>query len=113
MDVTQVSNKLIHLAFQKQGGNFHIVGAHAPHSGSDYEADRLQFWESLEKHLEQVPQPEPIYVTGDFNVRFQAVHKNDQGVWDHTCLARDPGTLTTPLAPIDHYVLKPYKPSIR
>ena len=26
------------------------------------------------------PQPEPLYVTGDFNVRFQAAHPKDQGV---------------------------------
>ena len=31
-------------------------------------------------HLGKIPQPEPIILTGDFNVRFQARHKNDQGV---------------------------------
>ena len=29
--------------------------------------------------MDKLPQPEPIYLTGDWNVRFQA-HKNDQGV---------------------------------
>ena len=34
----------------------------------------------MEEYISKLPQPEPIYITGDFNVRFQAQHPNDQGV---------------------------------
>ena len=30
--------------------------------------------------MDKLPQPEPVYITGDFNVRFQAQHPNDAGV---------------------------------
>ena len=80
MDVVQVSNRIIHLAFKKRGGNLHVVGAYAPHAKRDLEQDRQPFWDSLEEHLQSIPQPEPLYLTGDFNVRFQAQHKNDEGV---------------------------------
>ena len=80
LDVNQVSNRIIHLAFKKKGGNIHIIGAYGPHSGRDFEMDRQPFWESLEELVHKIPQPEPVYVTGDFNVRFQAGHKNDEGV---------------------------------
>ena len=80
MDVIQVSNRIIHLAFKKRGGHIHVVGAYAPHAKRDLEQDRQPFWDSLEEHLQRIPQPEPLYLTGDFNVRFQAQHKNDEGV---------------------------------
>ena len=80
MDVIQVNNRIIHLCFKKQGGAVHVVGAYAPHSGRDFEADRQPFWEQLEEHLSRIPHPEPLYLTGDFNVRFQASHRNDEGV---------------------------------
>ena len=80
MDIIQVNPRLIHLAFKKQGGNIHVVGAYAPHSKRDLEADRQPFWDTLEDHISKIPQPEPLYLTGDFNVRFQASHKNDEGV---------------------------------
>ena len=34
----------------------------------------------LQEYADKIPQPEPIYITGDFNVRFQATHPNDAGV---------------------------------
>ena len=37
LDVIQHSTRIIHLAFKKQGGNFHVVGVYAPHSGLDLE----------------------------------------------------------------------------
>ena len=80
LDVLQYSTRLIHLAFKKQGGNFHVVGVYAPHSELDLEEEREPFWEDLDAHLNTIPGPEPIYVTGDFNVRFQASHRNDAGV---------------------------------
>ena len=79
-DVVQVSNRIIHLTFNKKGGRVHILGAYAPHSGLDHDAIRQPFWEELEEYVSKLPQPEPIYITGDFNVRFQAQHPNDQGV---------------------------------
>ena len=80
MDVLQVSNRIIHLGFRKQGGNVHVIGAYAPHTGRDFEVDRRPFWDQLEEHVSRIPQPEPIYLTGDMNVRFQGKRKNDEGV---------------------------------
>ena len=80
MDVIQFNNRIIHLCFKKQGGAVHVVGAYAPHSGRDFEEDRQPFWEQLEEHLSRIPHPEPLYLTGDFNVRFQASHRHDEGV---------------------------------
>ena len=80
LDVIQVSPRLIQVTFKKQGGNFHLIGVYAPHSGHDFDTVREPFWDELENHLTTIPQPEPIYLTGDFNVRFQACHKNDEGV---------------------------------
>ena len=80
LDVIQVNSRIIHLAFKKQGGNVHAIGIYAPHSGLDLEELRQPFWDTLEQHVSRIPQPEPVYITGDFNVRFQARHRNDQGV---------------------------------
>ena len=80
MDVIQISTRMIHLTFKKHGGNMHIIGVYGPHSGLDLEAERIPFWDKLEEHVAKIPQPEPVYVTGDCNVRFQASHRNDQGV---------------------------------
>ena len=77
LDVIQVSSRIIHLAFKLQGGNLHTVGTYAPHSGLDLETVREPFWEQLQDHVSNIPQPEPVVVTGDFNVRFQAKHRND------------------------------------
>ncbi|OLQ13010.1 hypothetical protein AK812_SmicGene3016 [Symbiodinium microadriaticum] len=46
-------------------------------SGLDLETIREPFWEQLQDHVSNIPQPEPVVVTGDFNVRFQAKHRND------------------------------------
>ena len=72
--------RLLHLTFRKQGGNIHILGAYAPHSGLDFEEVKVPFWDSLEEHIAKIPRPEPLYLVGDFNVRFQAQHRNDEGV---------------------------------
>ena len=55
LDIIQVSNRLIHLSFKKQGGNFHILGAYAPHSGRDFDQDRQPFWGILEDHVSKIP----------------------------------------------------------
>ena len=58
----------------------HLLEVYAPHSGLDFEQVRQPFWEQLEDHIAAIPQPEPVYVVGDCNVRFQATHKHDNGV---------------------------------
>ena len=80
LDIIQVSARIIHVCFKKQGGNLRIIGAYGPDSGLDLEEDRQPFWDHLEDHISKIPQPEPVYLTGDFNVRFQARRKNDEGV---------------------------------
>ena len=80
LDVMQDSTRLLHLVFKQRGGNIHIIGAYAPHSGLDYEDIRAPFWDNLEERIAKIPQPEPVYLVGDFNVRFQAQHKHDDGV---------------------------------
>ena len=79
LDVIQYSTRLTHLSKNKEG-IFHVVGVYAPHSGLDLEEVREPFWDDLDAHLNTFPGPEPVYVTGDFNVRFQATRKNDAGV---------------------------------
>ena len=79
-DVIQLSSRIIHLTFNKRGGRVHVIGAYAPHSGLDLDTSRQPFWTSLENHLSTIPQPEPVYVVGDFNVRFQGTHSTDMGV---------------------------------
>ena len=80
LDVIQVNPRLIHVCFKKQGGNIHLLGAYAPHSGLDLEEERIPFWDEVEDHISKIPLPEPLYLTGDFNVGFQAKHKHDGGV---------------------------------
>ena len=80
LDVIQVNHRIIHLCFKKQGGNLHLIGVYGPHSGLDLEDERIPFWDVLEDHISKIPQPEPVYITGDFNVRFQARHRYDEGV---------------------------------
>ena len=80
LDVIQVNTRILHLCFKKRGGNVHLLGVYAPHSGLELEETRIPFWDKLEDQISKIPQPEPVYVTGDFNVRFQATHRNDDGV---------------------------------
>ena len=79
-DIIQLSNRILHLTFNKKGGSIHVIGAYAPHSGHDHDTVREPFWNQLEEHVDKLPQPEPVYLTGDFNVRFQAQHPKDDGV---------------------------------
>ena len=62
-DVIQVSNRLIHLTFNKKGGRIHLLGAYAPHSGLDHDSVREPFWDSLQECVDRIPQPEPIFVS--------------------------------------------------
>ena len=43
-DVIQVNPRIIHLVFRKKGGNIHVIGVYAPHSGLDLEEFRERFW---------------------------------------------------------------------
>ena len=79
-DIVQVSNRLLHLVFNKKGGRVHVLGAYAPHSGHDHDSVREPFWNKLEDYVDKLPQPEYVVLTGDFNVRFQGTHRSDQGV---------------------------------
>ena len=79
-DIIQLSNRILHLTFNKKGGSIHVIGAYAPHSGHDHDTVREPFWNQLEEHIDKLPQPEPVYLTGDFNVRFQEQHPKDDGV---------------------------------
>ena len=80
VDVVQVNTRILHLIFNKKGGRVHVIGCYAPHSGLDLDSIRQPFWDTLEEYVDKIPQPEPLYVTGDFNVRFQAAHPKDKGV---------------------------------
>ena len=80
LDIIQISPRIIHVTFKKKGGNVHLIGTYAPHSGHDLEEVRQPFWGQIEEHVTKIPQPEPVYITGDFNVRFQGRHPNDEGV---------------------------------
>ena len=79
-DVLQLTNRILHLTFNQKGGRIHVIGAYGPHSGHDFETVREPFWNQLEEHIDKIPQPEPVYLTGDFNVRVQAQHAKDDGV---------------------------------
>ena len=48
LDVIQVNNRILHLAFGKKGGALHVIGGYGPHSGLDLEEIRAPFWEALE-----------------------------------------------------------------
>ena len=56
-----------------------MIGAYGPHSGLDFEECREPFWQQLEEKISKIPQPEPVYITGNFKVRFQAAYKHDDG----------------------------------
>ena len=67
-DIIRVSNRIIHLVFNKKGGKTRVMGLYAPHSGLDFEEVRQPFRDQPEEYTSKVPQPEPVYITGDFNV---------------------------------------------
>ena len=64
-DIIQVSNRLLHLVFNKKGGKVHVLGAYAPHSGHDHDTVREPFWHRLEEYIDKIPQPEFVTLTGD------------------------------------------------
>ena len=52
-DIVQVSNRLLHLVFNKKGGRVHVLGAYAPHSGHDHNSVREPFWNTLSRNTPQ------------------------------------------------------------
>ena len=70
-DIVQVNERILHISLYAQSGTIHFIGIYAPHNGLDFETKRLPFWDLLEDYLGKLPQPEPWYVIGDFNVRLQ------------------------------------------
>ena len=82
-----------------------MIGVYGPHSGLDLEYDRIPFWDKLEEHVAKIPQPEPVYITGDFNVSFQASHRNDHGVTGKFTYGKGSRCMTTTPAPIVLFVL--------
>ena len=113
-DVVQHNSRIIQLMFKKRGGNIHALGCYAPHSGLDLETVRQPFWEKLEHIIEKIPGPQLVYVTGDFNVRFQAHHPRDEGVTGPFVYGkvRERHSLITTPGPIDLYASRHCKPYI-
>ena len=61
-----------------KSGDCHLIGVYAPHDKLDFETVKEPFWLLLQEVLDQIPQPEPVYVLGDFNVRLQGRKPADQ-----------------------------------
>ena len=55
LDVIQLNNRILYLAFGKKGGDFHVIGAYGPHLGLDLEDVSRPFWDILEAHLNKIP----------------------------------------------------------
>ena len=56
-DIIQVNSRIIHAVFRKKGGDVHVVGVYAPHSGHDFETAGSHFGTHL-KHTSQIyPSP--------------------------------------------------------
>ena len=70
-NVNQISERVLQVELSSRSGNIHLIGAYAPHNGLDFHTVREPFWESLSQILTLVPQPLPIYILGDMNVRLQ------------------------------------------
>ena len=77
-DVYQHSSRILHLVVACKSGDCHLIGVYAPHDKLDFETVKEPFWLLLQEVLDQIPQPEPVYVLGDFNVRLQGRKPADQ-----------------------------------
>ena len=78
-DLFQHSTRI--LVISCHSGDSHYIGVYAPHDKLDYETVKLPFWQHLQSIVDFIPQPEPIYIIGDWNVRLQG-RKPDE----HHCL---------------------------
>ena len=77
-DIYQHSSRILHLVIACKSGDCHLIGVYAPHDKLDFETVKEPFWLLLQEVLDQIPQPEPVYVLGDFNVRLQGRKPADQ-----------------------------------
>ena len=70
-DVVQHSARIPQITLAASAGDVHLIGVYSPHNKRDVETSKLPFWDKLDSVLHKIPQPEPVYVIGDFNVRLQ------------------------------------------
>ena len=70
-NIVQLSPRILEVSISAQSGTMHVIGIYAPHSGLSLDQVRVPFWDQLQDHVAAIPQPEPWYVIGDFNVRLQ------------------------------------------
>ena len=61
-------------------GDSHFIGVYAPHDKLDFETVKAPFWLLLQDVLDKIPQPEPVYILGDWNVRLQGRKSNEKDV---------------------------------
>ena len=57
-------------------------------------------------HKQKNAGPQPVYITGDFNVRFQAQHPGDEALWDLSFTVKVVLSLTTMPVETDLFVSK-------
>ena len=79
-DVFQHSSRILHVVIASSSGDTHFIGVYAPHDKLDFETVKAPFWLLLQEVLDKIPQPEPVYVLGDWNVRLQGRKANEQDV---------------------------------
>ena len=70
-DVVQHSARILQITLAASAGDVHLIGVYSPHNKRDVETSKLPFWDKLDSVLHKIPQPEPVYIIGDFNVRLQ------------------------------------------
>ena len=70
-DIVQLTPRILQISLYSHSGTIHLIGIYAPHAGLSYDFVRAPFWDKLHDLIAAIPQPEPWYVIGDFNVRLQ------------------------------------------
>ena len=80
-DIFQHSTRILQVVISCHSGDSHYIGVYAPHDKLDYETVKLPFWQQLQSIVDSIPQPEPVFIIGDWNVRLQG-RKPDE----HHCL---------------------------
>ena len=79
-DVFQHSSRILHIAIASSSGDCHFIRVYAPHDKLDFETVKAPFWLLLQEILDKIPQPEPVYILGDWNVRLQGRKTYETGV---------------------------------
>ena len=80
-DIFQHSTRILQVVISCHSGDSRYIGVYAPHDKLDYETVKLPFWQQLQSSVDSIPQPEPVFIIGDWNVRLQG-RKPDE----HHCL---------------------------